>query len=184
MPRGDSSADRIRSCALDLFARHGVAGTSLRMIAEELGVSKAAVYYHFRSKHDIVQAVLRPAFATFEELLAQVPGLDVKRRAAALVAGLARQAVTHRQLYAVVLQDVSTAEIQDGTPGMAATFQELRETLAGPDADREARVRVSIFLAGLAGPAIDPTLTDLDDAALERAITDAGHRLLGTGSVD
>lgn len=184
MARGDSSADQIRSCALDLFARHGVAGTSLRMIAEELGVSKAAVYYHFRSKDDIVQAVLRPAFATFEELLAQLPGLDVGRRAAALVAGLARQAVTHRQLYAVVLQDVSTAEIQDGTPGMAATFQELRETLAGPDADREARVRVSIFLAGLAGPAVDPTLTDLDDATLERAITDAGRRLLGTGSVD
>ena len=99
-------------------------------------------------------------------------------RTAALIAGLARQAVTHRQLYAVVLQDVTTAELRDGTPGMAATFQRLRAGLAGLDADGEVLVRVSIFLAGLAGPALDPALADLDDDALERAIVEAGHRLL------
>lgn len=183
MSTAGSSADRVRTCALELFARHGVAGTSLRMIAEELGVTKAAVYYHYRSKSDIVQAVLRPAFATFEELLAEASSVPVPDQAAALIAGLARQAVTHRQLYAVVLQDVTTAELRDGTPGMATTFQRLRAGLAGPDADGEVLVRVSIFLAGLAGPALDPALAALDDDALERAITEAGYRLL-TGRLD
>lgn len=179
MARGDSSADTIRTCALKLFARYGVAGTSLRMIAEELGVSKAAVYYHFRSKNDIVQAVLKPAFAGFEELLAGVGDLPAEDRASRLLDGLARQAVTHRQLYAVVLQDVTTADLRDGTPGMAATFQQLRDALAGPRADAGVLVRVSIFLSGLVGPAVDPELTHLDDATLERAIVEAGRALLG-----
>lgn len=179
MPRGDSSADRIRSCALELFARHGVAGTSLRMIAEELGVTKAAVYYHFRSKEEIVQAVLHPAIVTFDELLATVTTLPAEQRAAALVDGLARQAVTHRQLYAVVLKDVAAAALSAGRPDHARTFQRLRDTLAGPDADGPALVRVSIFLTGLVGPAVEEGVADLDDAGLERAIAEAGYRLLG-----
>ena len=61
MSRGKSSPAQITSAALSLFGEHGVHGTSLQMIADELGVSKAAVYYHFRSKHDIVAAVLKPA---------------------------------------------------------------------------------------------------------------------------
>jgi AcrR family transcriptional regulator len=43
--------------ALDLFTRQGFDGTSLRQIAEELGLTKAALYYHFESKDDILLAL-------------------------------------------------------------------------------------------------------------------------------
>ena len=48
---------RILDVALDLFTEQGYDGTSLREIAEQLGVTKAALYYHFESKEDILMAL-------------------------------------------------------------------------------------------------------------------------------
>jgi len=48
---------RILDVALDLFTEQGFDGTSLRQIAERLGVTKAALYYHFESKDDILMAL-------------------------------------------------------------------------------------------------------------------------------
>src|SRR5580704_12464879 len=49
--RGDTRA-RIQQVALELFAEQGYDKTSLREIAERLDVTKAALYYHFKSKED------------------------------------------------------------------------------------------------------------------------------------
>jgi AcrR family transcriptional regulator len=49
--------DRILDVALDLFTEQGFDGTSLREIAERLNVTKAALYYHFESKDDILLAL-------------------------------------------------------------------------------------------------------------------------------
>jgi AcrR family transcriptional regulator len=49
--------DRILDVALELFTEQGYDGTSLRQIAEQLGVTKAALYYHFVSKEDILMAL-------------------------------------------------------------------------------------------------------------------------------
>src|SRR5271155_1374516 len=49
--------ERILDIALDLFIDKGFDKTSLREIAEQLGFSKAALYYHFASKDDILLAL-------------------------------------------------------------------------------------------------------------------------------
>jgi AcrR family transcriptional regulator len=49
--------ERILDVALDLFTEQGFDGTSLREIAERLNVTKAALYYHFESKDDILLAL-------------------------------------------------------------------------------------------------------------------------------
>jgi len=46
--------ERILDVALELFNAQGYDATSLREIAERLGVTKAALYYHFKSKGDIL----------------------------------------------------------------------------------------------------------------------------------
>src|SRR5262249_33846507 len=56
-PEATSTRDRILDVALDLFIEKGFDGTSLREIAERLGVTKAALYYHFASKDDILLAL-------------------------------------------------------------------------------------------------------------------------------
>jgi AcrR family transcriptional regulator len=55
-PKSDTR-QRILDVALDLFTEQGYDGTSLRQIAEQLGVTKAALYYHFESKEDILMAL-------------------------------------------------------------------------------------------------------------------------------
>lgn len=52
-----STRERILDVALDLFTEQGFDKTSLRQIAERLGFSKAALYYHFASKDDILLAL-------------------------------------------------------------------------------------------------------------------------------
>src|ERR1700755_685582 len=66
-PRTDTRS-RVQKVALELFAEQGYEKTSLREIAERLGVTKAALYYHFRTKEDIVRSL-------FDDLLEHIDTL-------------------------------------------------------------------------------------------------------------
>ena len=67
-PRTDTRS-RVQKIALELFAEQGYEKTSLREIAERLGVTKAALYYHFKSKEDIVHSFTDDYFAELDALL-------------------------------------------------------------------------------------------------------------------
>lgn len=54
----NGTRQRILDAARELFARHGYAGTSVRMIARHCGMSDPAIHYHFRSKSEIYEALL------------------------------------------------------------------------------------------------------------------------------
>src|SRR5256885_16646819 len=73
MIMGERHADtrsRIQDVALELFTEHGYEATSLREIAERLGVTKAALYYHFKTKDDIVASFMQDRVAELEEIVA------------------------------------------------------------------------------------------------------------------
>ncbi|MFI0238101.1 TetR/AcrR family transcriptional regulator [Streptomyces sp. NPDC016845] len=80
--RGDTR-QRIRDVALELIAEQGYEKTSLREIAERLGVTKAALYYHFKTKEDIVVSLFDDLITPIDELIVwangQPPTLDTKR---------------------------------------------------------------------------------------------------------
>jgi AcrR family transcriptional regulator len=61
---------RLRELALQLFAEQGYEKTSLREIAERLGVTKAALYYYFKSKEDIVRSLVEDYVAELDDLIA------------------------------------------------------------------------------------------------------------------
>src|SRR5437762_11633700 len=67
-PRTDTRS-RVQKVALELCAEQGYEKTSLREIAERLGVTKAALYYHFKSKEDIVHSFTDDYFAELDALL-------------------------------------------------------------------------------------------------------------------
>src|SRR5215467_4054874 len=73
-PRTDTRS-RMQKVALELFAEQGYEKTSLREIAERLGVTKAALYYHFKSKEDIVHSFTDDYFAELDELLDRYVGV-------------------------------------------------------------------------------------------------------------
>ncbi len=69
-PEVRDTRGRIQAVALELFIEQGYEQTSLREIAERLGVTKAALYYHFRSKDEIVESLTQDRLAAIEELVA------------------------------------------------------------------------------------------------------------------
>ncbi len=67
---GDTSTRaQILAAALDLFRTRGYDATSLRGIADRLGLTKAALYYHFRAKEDLLTALLEPFRTKLDALL-------------------------------------------------------------------------------------------------------------------
>jgi AcrR family transcriptional regulator len=62
----------ILEVAAELFTDRGYEATSLREIAERLGITKAALYYHFRSKDDILRALLEPMGVLLGEFVARL----------------------------------------------------------------------------------------------------------------
>src|SRR5690349_24322858 len=79
--RPGTARERLLTAALDLFADHGVSGTSLQMIADALGVTKAAVYHQFPSKDEIVLAVAEHELARLEVALEAAEAESSQRRA-------------------------------------------------------------------------------------------------------
>ncbi|MGW6917107.1 TetR/AcrR family transcriptional regulator [Kitasatospora sp. NPDC054939] len=67
-PRSDTRA-RIVAVALELFSEQGYEQTSLREIADRLGVTKAALYYHFKTKDDIVHGIVESMAAPIDETI-------------------------------------------------------------------------------------------------------------------
>ena len=67
-PRTDTR-QRILDVAAHLFAARGYAGTSIRDIADELGVTKAALYYHFSSKEVLLQQIVAQPIVAIAEVM-------------------------------------------------------------------------------------------------------------------
>ncbi len=66
--RGDTR-ERIQEVALVRFTENGYDQTSLREIAEDLGVTKAALYYHFKTKDEILESLLGQASTELDHLV-------------------------------------------------------------------------------------------------------------------
>ena len=57
---------RVIEAALELFAERGISGTSLQMIADAIGVTKAAVYHQYNTKDEIILAVAQDVMARLD----------------------------------------------------------------------------------------------------------------------
>lgn len=78
-----STKDSIIDTAEQLFAQFGYLGVSMMDIANSLGITKAALYYHFDSKEKIYLEVLNSAFEEFSETIQKVIGdkkLSIEKR--------------------------------------------------------------------------------------------------------
>jgi AcrR family transcriptional regulator len=65
----EDTRSRIQEVALELFTEQGYEATSLREIAERLGVTKAALYYHFKTKDEIAASFLDDRAAALSRLI-------------------------------------------------------------------------------------------------------------------
>lgn len=71
-PRREMLASEVLERAAELFAERGFAGTSLKDVADAVGLTRSAIYYYFPSKEalleELVQGVTMPAARIFDEV--------------------------------------------------------------------------------------------------------------------
>ena len=97
---------RVIGAARELFAVHGVGGTSLQMIADAIGVSKAAVYHQYRTKEEIVVAAAEAELADVEAAVAFAEAEPSATRARlVLVTRMVELAVSRRRVESTLLGD-------------------------------------------------------------------------------
>ncbi|HWL38381.1 MAG TPA: helix-turn-helix domain-containing protein [Frankiaceae bacterium] len=76
MPESAGTRAEILRVALELFRAQGYDATSLRQIAERLGITKAALYYHFKAKEQLVVELTRPFLDGFADIVASARSRD------------------------------------------------------------------------------------------------------------
>jgi len=136
--KGDTKR-QILDVALELFAAKGYAGTSVADIAKRLEISKAALYYHFAAKTEILEAVLAASVARYSELVETAADRTPADLLAAVVDATA-------DLYAVghlIGDDPSVRRaLADRTLPLSQEINTaLTSRLAGPDPDPAAAAR-------------------------------------------
>jgi AcrR family transcriptional regulator len=156
-----------------------LAGTSLQMIADEVGVTKAAVYHHFRTREELLTAVVE---SVVEELGAIVDEAETQRtahaRAEHMLTGYVGLAVRNRALISLLAADRGVIEMLRAQRDLGTLINCQVKLLADVDPGPAGLVKSAMVFAGIAG-AVGPALVDLDDEALTQHLTEAGRRTLG-----
>jgi len=65
--RGEDARVDLKDTAVRCFSRYGYQGTSIDRIAREAGVTKGAIYYHYKDKNDLLSAAVADRVAEFED---------------------------------------------------------------------------------------------------------------------
>lgn len=172
--------ERLIEAAVHLFACHSFAGTSLQMIADQLGITKAAVYHHFHTRDDLLTAAVGPALERLRDVVAEAGTLRTPHaRAEHVLAGYAKLAVAHRALIGMLGTDPAVAEALRAHEGFAELIARQVNLLAEVHPGPQGRVSAAVALSGIASAAASPLVADLDDDTLRECLISTGRRLLG-----
>lgn len=165
--------------AITLFVRHSVAGTSLQMISDALGLTKSAIYHHFRTRDELLSAIIEPIV---DQLADVVRDAEARRtapaRAERMLTGYADLAVTHRDLFPVFSGDPGVVDFLRTRPAWAEVVRRQAELFTAVDPGPGGQVRAAVVMAGMAA-AVGVPFDGLSDEAVREELLAAGRRTLG-----
>jgi len=149
-PRG-ATRERILDVALELFNEQGYDKTSLRQIADRLGVTKAALYYHFERKEDILLELHLRLHEIGRNLLDQ---FDLLEDEGAIVAAWPRlldqfvdDMVANRELFLMHERNQNALMVLEGNERHESENEDLeqrfRRLMSNPEIPLEQRVRMT-----------------------------------------
>jgi AcrR family transcriptional regulator len=177
-PGEPDTRHRIQQVALELFTASGYEATSLREIAERLGVTKAALYYHFKTKDDILDSMVADRMAIVEELIEWAAGqprtVETRREAIRRYSTM-----LYEQDYQGLMRffERNHASMNQHKTGMQMRerMRQLQDVLTEDDAPLTERIRCSLAIFALHSTWFtirDPHSTDAQrrEAALEVAL--------------
>ena len=114
----------LMAIAIDCFARFGYQGTSIDRIARDAGVTKGAVYYHFRDKEELLFEAVKDRIGGFEQhVLDKVtPTQDALTRLREVVdACFFHATVSNHRRFIITLM----IEALDTNPRLSAEFRDI-----------------------------------------------------------
>ncbi len=168
---------RMMEAAIDLYAAHGYEGTSLQMIADAIGVTKAAVYYHFKSKAALLSAVIDHLFIDFGDHAAYIESRGSRSaKVLALIDFLARLILQRRQSLAALSSDAAINTHPQYIKTVTAAWDRILLAVEGPSPSAERRMA---FYLAASVPHTVRMMDDLNDDRLRVAMGKVLGRLLG-----
>ncbi|WP_432831378.1 TetR/AcrR family transcriptional regulator [Dactylosporangium sp. CA-092794] len=177
--RASDSRQRFVDSAIRLFARHSFAGTSLQMIADDVGVTKSAVHHHFRTREELLNAVVEPLTV---ELRAAVEAAEAQRsrpaRAERMLTGLVDIMVGNRVLAPVLVGDPGAIEMLRTRSDVNDLIDRLIKLLADVEPGVGGWIKADMVMAGIAG-GMSARTSGLDNDVLRRHLVEASRRTLG-----
>lgn len=200
-PNLPDTRSRILLVAAELFRERGYAGTSIRDVSERIGTTKAALYYHFRTKEEILAALVEPVLAAVDAFLdeMQARGAGPREIVTGLLdlmtaggPGAAGNPGAGAASLRPLLDDPSIGSTER-VGAIAARRRRLEQVLAGgADADTEALLRaraavaaVEAIIEGVAElPDGSPTtMSTYRDLIIEVALTVLGPTTTGANGL-
>jgi AcrR family transcriptional regulator len=180
LTRRAAQAEHTRQLVLDtarrLFTQHGYDATSLQMIADEMGVTKAAVYYYFKTKVEILYAISQVFFTQLSDLLELAAGKPTRSaRVRTLVEGYVALLVDTRHDIAMKSSDPAFHRELKSTGAIADLEQRGLRVLFGETPTAEDR---AAYLLVLAVPETIAALDELTDDELREVLISNCLRLL------
>jgi AcrR family transcriptional regulator len=122
--RPEASREQLIAAAIDCFARLGYQGTSIDRIARDVGVTKGAVYYHFRDKEELLFEAVKDRVGGFErQVLDEVgPAQDAFEKLRHVVdACFFHATVSNHRRFIITLM----VEALDTNPRLSAEFRNI-----------------------------------------------------------
>ncbi len=170
---------RIIESAFVLFAEHGISGTSLQMIADAIGVTKAAVYHQYNSKDGIILAVAEVVLTGLEAAVTVAEAERSRARARdVLVEGMIDLAVETRGMASVIQRDPVMLRFLHEHQPFRRVMERVNRVLMGARSDPRARIQAAVLAAAISGAVIHPLVLDLDDESLRAHLAKQLRKLL------
>jgi len=178
-PTPSAAQARIISAALEIFARNGVGGTSLQMIADTIGVTKAAIYHQYNTKDKIVLAAAEAELARVEAVVDAAEAEPSRTQAReTLVTGMVDLAVAHRRTMGTILNDPVIVRFFAEHKSFRQVMDRMSRVLMGDQVGHEARVSTAMLTATISGTVTHPLVAGLDDETLRSQLRQLARRLL------
>ncbi|KAF0836781.1 TetR family transcriptional regulator [Nocardia caishijiensis] len=183
---GGGTKQAIRDAALRLFAAKGFEQTSLREVADMVGITKASLYYHYASKLDLLLAIIDPIIDHMRDIVTDIDAVPYDSEGIrAVLRTYLRGMIRHRDAGALCVRDTAAIvnAIADRYPDLMEPTRELRTWLSGPNPTPESMLRAAgaIEVLGVALLSIElaPGATD---ALVEQTLLDAATAVLAGGT--
>jgi AcrR family transcriptional regulator len=105
MANGSVTRKEVLDLSADLFAKHGYRSTSLEVVADQLGVTRQALYYHFRNKGEILSALFEQMMTRLETAVSAAAAEDGDDVFLAMLRAHIETAVENSDLVALLLHE-------------------------------------------------------------------------------